>query len=202
MRARMALWSSGLTVELREIELSAKPQELLVVSPKGTVPVLVLPEGKVIEESLDIMFYALKHNDPDGWLTENIDLSKFWIKRCDSEFKQNLDRYKYPERFTESKSARPRGEAFLQDLENFLINAAGPFLMAGHETLIDVALFPFVRQWAKVDPPRFAELNLPRLKTWLNYHQASPLFDSIMKKEEIWNLGQKPAFFGRLSPQI
>ena len=149
MRARMALWAAGVTVELREVKLAAKPPALIAASPKGTVPVLVLADGTVIDESLDIMRWALGQNDPEGWLAGD---DRALIAANDGPFKHHLDRAKYPGRYEEEglSDHRAAALALLAPLELRL--QAAPWLCGESRTLTDIALFPFIRQFAAIDP--------------------------------------------------
>jgi glutathione S-transferase len=185
MRARMALFYAGCAVEIVEVSLKAKPPELLARSPKGTVPVLVLQE-RVIDESLDIMGWALAHNDPDDWLlstdsSAQSDIAEL-IAYNDHTFKQHLDRYKYAVRHPEfsQKHYRNLGAVFLQRLENRL--AESIYLITDHLTLADVALAPFVRQFCYVDPDWFWQSPYPKLRAWLERFLASELFTAVMAK--------------------
>jgi len=189
MRARMALAVAGLRHEIREVSLKAKPAEMLMVSPKATVPVLVLPQGKVIEESRDIILYALKQNDPEHWLQNWGPDLEAMVERNDGPFKTYLDQYKYPQRFDVSMAtARDRGLEILMDLEGRL--AASPFLARQSPTLVDICLFPFVRQFAAVDPDWFQQVPLDRLRNWLAFFVEGSLFAQIMTKHVIWKSGQ------------
>ncbi len=183
MRARLALAVSATCVELREVRLSAKPQAMLDASPKGTVPVLVLPGGNVIDESLDIMRWALARCDPEGWLLgDDPDL----IATNDGPFKRDLDGYKYPERSGAAAPAhRESGLAFLRELEGRLADSAQ--LCGPARGLADAAIMPFVRQFAAVDREWFSALPLPHLQTWLDSHLASSLFETIMLRVAPWS---------------
>jgi glutathione S-transferase len=185
MRARMALKIAGIKVEIREISLRNKPAHLLQVSPKGTVPVLVLQDGTVIEQSLAIMQWALQQNDPQGWLQANVEMTHALIAQNDSHFKQALDGYKYPERNLQKTQIehRKNGEVFLQMLESKLL--VSPFLLGQKPSLADVAIFPFVRQFAAVDNVWFLGVDsppYPKLHDWLNGWVNSTLFKSVMTK--------------------
>ena len=182
MRARMALLVSGQTVELREILLRAKPQAMLDASPKGTVPVLVLPDGRVIDQSLDIMRWALVRHDPEGWLQgDDAEL----IERFDGPFKHHLDRYKYPGRHGSNPiEHRTAGLEHLESLERRL--AASAFLCGSTRTLADIALFPFIRQFANADRTWFDAQPLPRLQDWLERLITSELFTGVMAKHAQW----------------
>lgn len=182
MRARMALRYAGISVETREVVLGDKPRHMLAVSPKGTVPVLVLPDGKVIDESLDIMAWALAQQDPDGWLTDNR-LFQELITENDGSFKRALDQYKYATRFPEQSAEvyRQQGERFLARLEALLSEHA--YLLSEKLTQADVAIFPFIRQFSMVDTDWFAEAPYPHLRQWLAGLLASELFNGVMQKQ-------------------
>ena len=181
MRARMALRYSGMPVEIVEVSLKAKPAEMLAISPKGTVPVLNA-EGRVIDESLEIMRWALAQNDPDGWLLEDDARIAELIEANDQGFKVHLNRYKYAERYPEQpmEHYRAEGEVFLQKLEGLL--AEREYLLAEHLSLADAALAPFVRQFAHVDREWFAGTEYDRLQAWLQRFLESPLFIAVMAK--------------------
>lgn len=183
MRARMALKYAGIALEIREIALRDKPVEMLRVSPKATVPVLVLVDGKVIEQSLDIMQWALQQQDKDGWLIADSELTQQLITENDSSFKQALDKYKYAIRFPEQPAEvyRAQGEVFLQRLEVSL--SRSQFLMGNQITLADIAIFPFIRQFSGVDIIWFETATYPNLKLWLKTLIESELFTSIMQKQ-------------------
>jgi glutathione S-transferase len=191
MRARLALAVSGTRFELREVKLSAKPAAMLEASPKGTVPVLVLADGTVLAESLDIMRWALSHCDPEGWL-ERDDLSL--IAANDGGFKRDLDAYKYPQRHGGNPlDHRELGLAFLRELDGRL--SAGPQLGGSTRGLTDGAIMPFVRQFAAVEPQWFASQPLPNLRVWLEGHLRSDLFAAIMPRTSPWTPGDPPTFF-------
>nr|WP_256349645.1 glutathione S-transferase [Pseudomonas sp. P7758] len=181
MRARMALRYSGLAVQIIEVSLKAKPAEMLALSPKGTVPVLSV-DGRVIDESLAIMRWALAQNDPEGWLLGDDRATQALIEENDQGFKHQLNRYKYAERYPEQPMAhyRAEGEVFLMRLEGLL--AEREYLLAGHLSLADVALAPFVRQFAHVDREWFGQAPYPRLQGWLQRFLESPLFIAVMAK--------------------
>lgn len=191
MRARLALLASGTVCTLREVKLSAKPQELLDASPKGTVPVLVLPDGQVIDESLDIMRWALTQADPDHWLDgEDTAL----IAANDGPFKHHLDRYKYPHRYdVDPLPHRAAGVAHLEMLEVRL--SAHPFLCGAYWTMTDAALAPFVRQFAETDRAWFDALPLPAVQRWLAAFLASPMFAAIMVRWPVWKAGDAEVLF-------
>ena len=181
MRARMALRYSGVPVEIVEVSLKAKPAEMLAISPKGTVPVLDAG-GQVIDESLEIMRWALAQNDPDNWLLDGDSRIAELIEANDQVFKVHLNRYKYAERYPEQPMEvyRAEGALFLQRLDELL--EGRDYLLAGHPSLADIALLPFVRQFAHVDREWFAQTPYPRLQAWLHNFLESDLFTSIMKK--------------------
>lgn len=189
MRARLALAASGTACELREVVLARKPQALLQASPKGTVPVLVLPDDTVLEQSLDIMLWALRRNDPQHWLPTSapeMDGAMALIAQCDGEFKTQLDRYKYPNRYAlaDGLAHRAMGAQFLQTL-NTRVEAQG-FLHGKHWGLADAAIAPFVRQFAHTDPAWFAGQPWPTLQRWLADFEASSLYLRAMDKCPVW----------------
>ena len=179
MRARMALHYSGVPLSIAEVSLKAKPAQMLAASPKGTVPVLVCADGSVIEQSLDIMHWALARHDPDNWLQPGCNEL---IEANDTTFKVLLDRYKYAIRYPEHPMAfyRAQGAEFLQRLEDVLTRS--PYLAGPALSVVDVALAPFVRQFAHVDRDWFAQAPYPHLNAWLERFLASELFSSIMRK--------------------
>ena len=183
IRARMAIYYSGLTVEIREIVLRDKPASMLEYSPKGTVPVLILPSGQVIDESRDVMDWALSIHDPDQWKTEG---SNSLLEENDSVFKQHLDQYKYADRHPDHPAEyyRDQCEDFLQKLEGKL--ASQNFLMGDRITDIDIAIFPFIRQFAFVDKAWFDQSSFPHLQKWLACFLESDLFLNVMTKYQPW----------------
>ncbi|GGP27349.1 glutathione S-transferase [Silvimonas amylolytica] len=184
IRARLALAASQTPVLHHEVSLRDKPAAMLAISPKGTVPVLHLVDGTVLEQSLEIMVWALKHNDPQGWLEGSgwDDEARQLVATNDGEFKRNLDRYKYPERFPERDQAghRQQGEVFLQTLDNHLAGQA--WLAGARAGLVDMAILPFVRQFAHVDKDWFAEAPYPHVRSWLERFLESELFAGVMEK--------------------
>lgn len=191
MRARFALIASRTRVELREVKLSAKPQAMLAASPKGTVPVLVLPDGRIIDQSLDIMRHALARNDPEDWLKGD---DPELIAMNDGSFKHDLDRYKYPERHSsDAMSHRTAALAFLKTLERKLTRTA--CLSGDKWGLTDAAILPFIRQFAAVDPGWFDSLPHPSLKTWLSKGLASKLFAMAMVRSAPWTPEDAPTLF-------
>jgi len=191
MRARLALAVAGQRCELREVRLSAKPDAMLAASPKGTVPVLVLADGAVIDESIDIMRWALGQNDPEGWLERD---DAALIARNDGGFKHDLDRYKYPDRHDSDPIAhRARGMDFLRELDDRLTR--NPQLCGQSRGLSDAAIMPFVRQFAGVDRDWFAAQRLANVQAWLAQHLDSSLFEAVMLRLKPWQPGDDPVAF-------
>ena len=210
MRARLALAVSRQTCSLREVVLADKPAALLDASPKGTVPVLVLPDGAVIDQSLDIMLWALRRNDPLHWLpaqSAGMAQALEWIARCDGPFKQALDRYKYPHRYSlpDGLADRARGADFLDALNQCLaahgsIHGAcfAPSMGAADQTsfgLADAAIAPFVRQFAATDGAWFASQPWPALQAWLAQFLSSTILERVMHKYPSWTPEQAPVVF-------
>ncbi|MBL4671739.1 MAG: glutathione S-transferase [Arenicella sp.] len=192
MRARMAINYSGTECELREVVLKNKPESMLKVSPKGTVPV-VIDDGQVIDESLGVMDWALAKADPDDWLSQS--LKHPLIQRNDQEFKGNLDHYKYFDRYPEQPQSYyfDKGLEFLNELESLLnADANGQyFLEMPKLNVLDVAIFPFIRQFAMVDKSKFDAQDLPKLQEWLEFLLTSTLFLNVMQKYPAWQLEQQ-----------
>lgn len=189
MRARLALASAGIAYELREIQLRHKPRALLAASPKGTVPVLVLPTGEVLEESLDIMLHALRQQDPEGWLLPtqgSLQDMLALIARNDQHFKPALDRCKYHERYLPQEVAQAQRDAtaWLDTLERQL-HATG-YLFGQHPSLADMALRPFVRQFARADEAAWHRGPWPQVQAWLQRWLDSALFAQVMQRAEVW----------------
>jgi len=198
MRARMAIHASGVVCEMREVVLRNKPAEMIALSPKGTVPVLQTTEGEVIDESLEVMDWALAQNDPEGWLEPELgrlDEMRRLIAANDGDFKDNLDRYKYPNRYenVDPIDHREKAEVFLQELEQRL--TASPYLFGARASLADFAIAPFVRQFAHVDKEWFDQLAYPALQRWLQEFLDSPTFGAVMKKYTPWQAGAEPVIF-------
>ena len=197
MRARLAIKASGLIVEIREVELKNKPKEFLNISPKATVPIVCISSKQIIEESLDIMEWALKINDPLK-LLKNEKLNRIEIhsilNKLENEFKQNLDRYKYSSRFNlpNPKLYRDKNLQTLNEFNNLLQNNKG--ICSSNLSLLDYAVFPFIRQFRNVNSVWFDSLELKFLQTWLYELIDSDEFSSIMKKYEIWKPNQKPIY--------
>lgn len=195
IRARLALAVSGVTYELREVALKDKPAQLLAMSPKGTVPVLVLKGGQVIDESLGIMLWALRQHDPALWLVPQRALTTDMlalVARNDGAFKRHLDRYKYPHRYTQESGGdssgfmvthRAQAAGWLGELELMLVDGC---LFGSASSLADMAILPFVRQFAHTDAAWFAAQPWPQLQGWLIRFEASSIYNSVMRKLPVW----------------
>ena len=187
MRARMALQYADIQFEYREIELRNKPQSMLHLSPKGTVPVLYV-DGLVLDQSLDIMHWALQISDPDGWNMLDENIAKAWIEKNDEIFKTLLDQYKYPNRYPQLNQAAVLSDAMelmLEPMEHVL--GSSQYLLGNRMTWVDVAIFPFIRQFSMVDQQKFELLPIPRIQKWLRRQIESKLFLSVMDKHPIWS---------------
>jgi glutathione S-transferase len=197
MRARLAIKASGVIVEIREVKLKNKPEELLNISPKATVPVLYISSKKIIEESLDIMKWALEINDPLKLLKQE-KLNRIEVhntlNKLENDFKQNLDRYKYSSRFDQPNPElyRDKNLKILNEFNNLLQHNKG--IYSSHLSLLDYAIFPFIRQFRNVNSVWFDSLELKFLKSWLYELIDSDEFSSIMKKNLIWAPNQKPIY--------
>ncbi|NQZ53377.1 MAG: glutathione S-transferase [Piscirickettsiaceae bacterium] len=199
IRARLAIAISSVHVELREVVLRDKPPSLLDYSSKATVPVLITADQTVIDESIDIMFWALQQADPQSWLYDlnsaQHQLSQQLIENNDGEFKDFLDRYKYADRYPEHPQEyyRQQAEKTLVNLE--LLLAKNGYLVADKISLADMAILPFIRQFAFVDKAWFDTSPYPLLKTWLDNFLNSDLFSSIMLKYPPWQEGDNVTLF-------
>ena len=203
MRARLAIAASGLRCELREVVLRSKPAELLAASPKATVPVLVLPNGQVIDESLDIMLWALRQSDPEGWLAPQfptLDAMQALITENDGGFKAHLDRYKYPNRYLQEHADdvnefafahRASAARWLMSLDTRL---ASHVWLTG-ASLADMAILPFVRQFAHTDTAWFAAQPWPHLGAWLMRWESGGLCQRVLEKYPPWQSGQAGVVF-------
>ena len=190
MRARLALRASGVAYEHREIALKSKPPQMLVASPKGTVPVLCLASGEVLEQSLDIMRWALHQHDPWGWLpttAEAISETNAWISGNDGEFKIHLDKYKYPQRFglSDGLSDRERAKLWLLRVDEHLAHHS--FLSGSRWGLADACVAPFVRQFARTDRAWFDGQAWSALAQWLIAFENSEDFVQVMRKYPLWS---------------
>lgn len=193
MRARMAVAVSRTPVRLREVVLKDKPEEMVAASPKATVPVLI--DGtRVLDESLDVMRWALAKNDPEGWL-DGADKARELIAENDGPFKHHLDRYKYATRYENANPAdhRTQGMAFLQKLEARLADA--PYLNGARRGFADIAVFPFTRQFRIADEGWFDASPIPAVRRWLDALTASDLFSSVMKKYPAWKQSREEFAF-------
>lgn len=199
IRARLAIAAAGTAVRLREVVLRDKPAELLAASPKATVPVLVLPDGRVIEQSLEIMRWALSQHDPGHWLRADDDATaRRLVALNDGPFKQWLDGYKYASRGTAAQAGEHRDAAaalLLTELEPRLSGQA--FVLGDLPSLADMAIAPFVRQFAGVDPVWFAAMPWPRMRAWLQRFTASGLFVAVMCRTPPWRPGDAEPVFGQ-----
>lgn len=194
MRARLAIAAAGLQVQLREIVLRNKPAHLLAISPKGTVPVLMVSEHHVIEQSLDIMYWALGQSDPQRLLPSDTAVLTALIEANDGPFKTHLDRYKYPPRYPEehgdlspeafSALHRQKGAQYLLNLEQRL--AQHDYLLGSTLSMADFALAPFVRQFAHTDLDWFKAQDWPHLWQWLQGFLNSKPFAQVMHKYPTW----------------
>jgi len=198
MRARLALKVSGIQLILREVVLADKPAALFACSAKATVPVLVFSDQRVIDESLDIMLWALNQHDPQNWLMTEAGLlaeTQRLIAYNDNEFKLHLDHYKYADRFTDKPMEfyRAQGEGFLNELEERL--ASSSYLLCERPSLADMAILPFIRQFAHVDKSWFEKSPYLRLQSWLATLSNEPLFISVMPKYKKWQEGDPQVMF-------
>ncbi len=197
MRARMALYQAKIKCELREVILKDKPESLLLLSDKGTVPILLTSEDEVIEQSSDVMLWALNKNDPDSWLKEDKLQSQFLIDYNDNEFKYYLDRYKYHVDYSEHSQEYYRDYAtgFLTLIEKQLNSNKGIALLGNRISFADIAIFPFIRQFAKVDIDWFQTSPYVSLRNWTINFEQSELFQNCMKKYEQWLPEHRPIYF-------
>jgi len=195
MRARMAIAKAGITVELREVILRDKPQALIEASAKATVPVLLLPDGSVIDESYDILLWAFGNSDPDNWLPGiRTELAEMVVQN-DGDFKKNLDGYKYSQCHSEKTrdEYREDGAGWLAVLDDRL--RASDFLSGDSPTALDIAVMPFIRQFANTDLKWFEASPYQSLRRWLNFWVDSELFQSVMHKYPQWQSGDPTEFF-------
>jgi len=196
MRARMAIHISGQRCELREVLLRDKPPSMLEYSAKGTVPVLILQDGKVIDESLDVIDWALNINDPDDWQrSKDKEKTKELIKINDGEFKYHLDRYKYSKRYDneDPEFHRKKCLKFIESINNELNNSE--YIFDDNISYADIVLLPFIRQFRIADIEWFDSLPYDNLKKWLSSFLGSSLLNSIMKKYDLWKEGDKSIVF-------
>ncbi|MCH2676975.1 MAG: glutathione S-transferase [Alphaproteobacteria bacterium] len=195
MRARMVLLHSKIQCEIREIKLSNKPKEMLAISPKGTVPVLILENGDILDESLDVMLWAIEQGNLRNLFNsgkkEILDL----IKINDGEFKDAIDRYKYSSLYPEKPMIeyRKMGELFLEKIESYL--EKNKFIFGKNISLADLAIFPFIRQFCRVDIDWFNSSLFKKIKEWTLFFEGSENFIDIMRKIKPWTTGDKPTLF-------
>jgi glutathione S-transferase len=202
MRARIAIFKSKKAVELRDVKLDNKPQAMLIASPKGTVPILVLSPKEIIDESLDVMLWSLGKSDPNNLLGNHPDGSSelpkilSFVNKYDQEFKGCIERYKCAKRYHEPNlvECREACEAYIQDLELRL--SEHEYVMGTNESLADIAIFPFIRQFAKVERQWYVQAPYPNLKRWLNKYLQSAMFNKVMAQFPIWEEGNEPVSFG------
>ncbi|WP_417878962.1 glutathione S-transferase [Vibrio sp.] len=195
MRARMAIYRSQVPVLLRDIVLSDKPPEMLEASPKGTVPVVVTNYGTVIEESAEVMLWALSENDPEDLLLstepEMLNSMRGLIHQFDTEFKPCLEAYRAAKRYHEPNlvECRQACEKYLCELEERLTRHS--YFMADQESLADLALLPFIRQFARVERQWYLQSPYPKLRQWLNQYLQSRMFSKVMTKHELWLVNRR-----------
>lgn len=193
MRARMALYCADIAVELREVDLKNKPAEMLEASPKGTVPVLVLNDGTVIEESLDIVNWAVDQNDPKGWKDTPDDIMDRYAHEMADVFIPNLNAYKYPDRYENVKPdiSYQVCKNYLEQMNATLVKNSG--YLGGHKmSKADIVVFPFIRQFRIVDEDDFDRMALPALHRWFSEFWRSDIFNNVMEKYEPWQPGDEP----------
>jgi len=195
MRTRLAIKVSGIRVYLREIVLRHKPSEFVSDSPKATVPVLKMPNGEILEESIDIMHWALAQNDPDDWLEvlkKREEYSIRFLADLDGPFKNDLDRYKYASRYKLDNKAglahRDKGSKFLNQINESLANA--PYLSGERQGFLDIASLPFVRQFRIANIEWFDQQDWPQLHNWLQTFLASDQLKLSMEKLKPWDSKQ------------
>jgi len=200
MRARLGILLAEQSVLIRAVVTKNKPAEMLAVSPKGTVPVLMIDHAEygevqhlkatIIDESIDIMLWALKLNDPQDLLQAEdpglLDAMLELIRKNDKQFEPDLEVYKLAKRFHKESEVedRQRCEGFVAELEKKL--ESSDYLMGDQASLADYALLPFVRQFARVDRKWYLQSPYPRLRDWLNRHLQMPLFTKAMAKYPLW----------------
>jgi glutathione S-transferase len=194
IRARLAILVSATDVEIREVSLANKPSEMLSASPKGTIPVLVLPDGEVLDESLEIMAYALGLNDPQDWRSGATQHGMGFVSLVDDVFKTHLDHYKYPDRYDDDPIVhRDAALSILEGFDAVLLRHA--FLAGSYVTLVDAAIFPFVRQFAAVDPAWFEAQPIDALNAWLKRLLSSDIFHAAMVTIPAWKAGDTMTVF-------
>jgi glutathione S-transferase len=197
MRARIGIFKAQQQVVVREVNLNNKPAEMIIASAKGTVPILILGDeqapSSVLEESVDVMLWALTENDPDNLLYKHDSTALpnmlTLITQFDDEFKTCLNAYKCAKRYRENNITKCRQacEVYIQVLENRLTtNEQQRFLMSAQESLLDIALLPFIRQFAKVERQWYQQSPYPKVRQWLNFYLQSAMFTKVMAKHDVW----------------
>lgn len=201
MRARMGLAYAQIKCELREVILRDKPSEMIALSEKATVPVLQLPDGQIIDESYDIIKWAISQNDPLNW-QEFLSETDVFVQENDGSFKTALDKYKYASRFPEQSPEfyRDQGAVFLNKLNDILNHQ--PYLLGHHHSVADIALFPFIRQFAHVDRDWFYNTPYSAVQNWLTTLLNSEIFTSIMTKYSRWEKGNNTVYFPDINQGI
>lgn len=198
MRARLAILSAGISVELREILLRDKPQAMIEASAKATVPVLVLDDGSVIDESRDVARWALTTEDPEKWLATDLNALNAIIDNNDGPFKRALDRYKYPNRYPDeavvAETQRDIAAETIRAYEARLEQSS--WLLGDNASWADYAVLPFVRQYAHVDKDWFWARPWPHVIAWLDHFLTSERFGDVMTKFPLWVEGAEPIVFG------
>jgi len=197
MRAHMTLLNSGIKTELREVDIDNMPEQVISISPKATVPILVFPDGTFIDESWDIVKWALTQNDPDNWLGQGkvylLD-AEMLIETNDFSFKEDLDHYKYADRYPEQSAEfyRAACEEFIEELEEKLNDH--DYLLGDAVSLADIGVFPFIRQFSLVDKDWFDQAPYPNVQRWLQNIIDSALFKNVFRKHALWKTGDKTIF--------
>lgn len=197
MRAHMALKNSAIKVELREVDLNDMPQEALAVSAKATVPLLVFSDGSFIDESWDIVKWAVAQNDPDNWSGEHDEYlldAEMLVETNDFSFKEDLDHYKYADQYPEQteEEYRQACEEFIEELEDML--ADNDYLLGNQMTLADIGVFPFIRQFSLVDKGWFEQSPYNKVKHWLFTIINTPLFQQVFAKHSLWQKGDQAIY--------
>jgi len=197
IRARMAIYQANIKCEYREVLLKDKPESMMSLSSKGTVPVLLTPDDAIIDQSLDVMRWALHQNDPENWLHDDASLGQSLIERNDNEFKYYLDRYKYHVGYPEYSQEyyRDKTKDYLDLLENCLNENQGVALTAEHMSFSDVSIFPFIRQFANVDLNWFKTSSYKLINRWYIKIEQSDLFKASMNKYPQWSPEDTPVYF-------
>lgn len=206
MRARWAIMRCNLKVELREVSLKDKPVELISTSKKGTVPVLITRDSKVIDESFGIILWAISMNCSDKLLREtliaNMEGIKLIVYENDNSFKYHLDRYKYPNRYPYSNQNIHKNKAleilygWNEKIKHSSKSSRKGWLLNNNESIADWCVWPFVRQYRNIDPHSFdQDPNLTYLSSWLNYYLKDKFYEILMEKSKKWEANQEPLYF-------